>query len=536
MEKDMGKGNRTRQEAMKAANSGGTKTWVKIVGWTVGIAFLVLLAFSLLHTTGLLQRTLSAAKVGDMSVSALDYNILYKYSRTSWLNASDNGYGVPNYYMLQMSGYPIDDTLDALPNEEGGTWRDTFNAIAQETMHSLLSLYQEGKSKGFTLPADADDLGQAQIDGLAEAAASYGVTVEAYIASYYRNNTKESDLRRVFDIITYASNYGTSIQDGYGIGDAEVETYYQANRDSFDQADYHSQVFPYTNYTYTAPAEGESVAEGQPASEAEATTMTEASKNEAKALADAFMARLNAGEDFDALSKEIFDAEQAEAPVVEGEEPDAFTTTLIEKAGITGTTALITWLKDTVRVQGDTEVIDTGSGYSVARFMNRYIDPTRTATVRHILFPITSEMSDEPTETEIAIRDTELDMLRGTAQAVLTEWMVGAATEEQFAELAKTHSRDGNAEQGGIYEHFREGQMVQSFNDWCFDESRQRGDTGLVETEYGIHLMYFVSFDQPGYYYTIQNTIMVERFTADLDALVEKYTMTTHKMGMNLSF
>ena len=34
--------------------------------------------------------------------------------------------------------------------------------------------------------------------------------------------------------------------------------------------------------------------------------------------------------------------------------------------------------------------------------------------------------------------------------------------------------------------------MVPAFNDWCFDEARQPGDYGIVETEYGYHLMYFV--------------------------------------------
>ena len=34
--------------------------------------------------------------------------------------------------------------------------------------------------------------------------------------------------------------------------------------------------------------------------------------------------------------------------------------------------------------------------------------------------------------------------------------------------------------------------MVQAFNDWCFDSSRKSGDTGIVETQYGYHVMYFV--------------------------------------------
>ena len=34
--------------------------------------------------------------------------------------------------------------------------------------------------------------------------------------------------------------------------------------------------------------------------------------------------------------------------------------------------------------------------------------------------------------------------------------------------------------------------MVQAFNDWCFDSSRKAGDTGIVQTQYGYHVMYFV--------------------------------------------
>ena len=34
--------------------------------------------------------------------------------------------------------------------------------------------------------------------------------------------------------------------------------------------------------------------------------------------------------------------------------------------------------------------------------------------------------------------------------------------------------------------------MVKEFNDWCFDAAREPGDTGLVKTQYGYHVMYFV--------------------------------------------
>lgn len=36
--------------------------------------------------------------------------------------------------------------------------------------------------------------------------------------------------------------------------------------------------------------------------------------------------------------------------------------------------------------------------------------------------------------------------------------------------------------------------MVEDFENWCFDASRQVGDTGIVESTYGYHVMYFSGF------------------------------------------
>ncbi len=69
--------------------------------------------------------------------------------------------------------------------------------------------------------------------------------------------------------------------------------------------------------------------------------------------------------------------------------------------------------------------------------------------------------------------------------------------------------------------------MVQAFNDWCFDGSRKPGDTGIVETNYGYHVMYF-SGDAD---ITYRDNMITEslRSTQASDwynALVEATTMT----------
>lgn len=80
------------------------------------------------------------------------------------------------------------------------------------------------------------------------------------------------------------------------------------------------------------------------------------------------------------------------------------------------------------------------------------------------------------------------------AQEILDEWLAGDATEDSFAALAEEKSEDpGSSTNGGLYENVAKGQMVEPFEDWCFDETRAAGDYGLVKTKYGYHIMYYVS-------------------------------------------
>jgi hypothetical protein len=102
--------------------------------------------------------------------------------------------------------------------------------------------------------------------------------------------------------------------------------------------------------------------------------------------------------------------------------------------------------------------------------------------VRHILLEVEKDAEQSVWDETLA-----------EAEAILQEWKDGKATEISFSVLAGEHSDDpGSAENGGLYESVYPGQMVQPFEDWCFADGRQVGDTGIVKTEYGYHIMYFV--------------------------------------------
>ena len=117
-------------------------------------------------------------------------------------------------------------------------------------------------------------------------------------------------------------------------------------------------------------------------------------------------------------------------------------------------------------------------------------------SVRHILF--------QPADTS---KDADWKDAENKANEIYQQWLKGEATEESFGELAKEHSSDGSAVYGGLYEDIPEGYMVQPFNDWCLDKTRKPGDHGIVKTEFGYHIMYFVSFVNPDAYDTANNDL-----------------------------
>ncbi len=183
--------------------------------------------------------------------------------------------------------------------------------------------------------------------------------------------------------------------------------------------------------------------------------------------------------------------------------------------------ALAEWLFDGSRKAGDTTFID-GDGYFFVVMLTKpaYREDQAPVSVRHILvtFDSVAQAAEEgqptayeKTETLTASDGTEVSN-EGTsvagwvvleayeqAKAIYDEYLAGAKTEDAFAALANEKSQDpGSSSNGGLYENVTKGQMVKPFNDWCFDLIRKPGDTDMVMTSFGWHIMYFSgTADQP---------------------------------------
>ena len=149
---------------------------------------------------------------------------------------------------------------------------------------------------------------------------------------------------------------------------------------------------------------------------------------------------------------------------------------------------------------------------------------SRLVDVRHILLTPAEDTDEGWAACEAA------------AQELLDQWKAGEATEDSFAQMANEHSVDpGSNTTGGLYEDVYVGQMVEPFETWCFDTSRQIGDTGLVKTSYGYHVMYFVGSTTMWEAYA-QSDYVTERSNAMVEEICAKYPMEVTYSDIKLGF
>lgn len=149
---------------------------------------------------------------------------------------------------------------------------------------------------------------------------------------------------------------------------------------------------------------------------------------------------------------------------------------------------------------------------------DRYVD------VRHILIqPEGGTTAEDGTTT---FSDEEWAAAEKKANDILNEWLTKNPDEDGFSVMAQAYSTDpGSASNGGLYEDVYVGQMLPEFEAWCFDESRQYGDYGIVKTTYGYHIMYFVGSDLV-WYVTAESDMMVEKGNEFLKSVLEKHPVT----------
>lgn len=118
-------------------------------------------------------------------------------------------------------------------------------------------------------------------------------------------------------------------------------------------------------------------------------------------------------------------------------------------------------------------------------------------------------------------------------------------TEENFAALAEKYSEDkytdDNGEtkltsEGGLLKAVDYNETAKDFENWIFDSARKAGDTDIVLSTAGYHIIYFSAFAdevRPGHS-NAQNALLNARYLKDHNSLVDKYEIKEDDDGMSI--
>ena len=548
----MGKGNRSRQDRAletvqntQEATPKNTKLITTVTTIIVAALLIGCILLSVVVNTGIVLRTRSAAKTDNYSVSGTVLSYLI-YSQAQQMATLYQQYGLD---------YTVSDIIDM-----------SFDSMASSSLEQakqMLVLCEYAKANGITLSAEDEEAIDEYIDTIAEAAASNLYSTNSYIKLMYGNGVNESDIRKALEL-NYLSNAAYEALKSTleaQITEESIKTYVEENPDLFYMVDY-------LTYTFTAELEAagaEATEEEKAAYEAEKTAMAalaaglEACKtaDEFKAAAADHIVNTVCSELFDELfaketlkdapSTDALAADKAEllkkvSAHLNGEEikaeektdktayetaleeildelldeADEAYTAIVEEGyyhydtdteAETEPSELDTWLFDAETKVGDTKLVtsegDKKSTYTVYLVSaTSHLDESKTKDAAHIL------VSFDDFKSGSTLTDEEKAEAKAEAERLLAEYLAGEKTQEAFEKLGEENTADS----GVVYEGITEGQMVAAFEDWVFDEARKTGDTGIVETEYGYHVMYFIGDGKLAWENTANDGLLSEIF------------------------
>jgi parvulin-like peptidyl-prolyl isomerase len=459
-------------------------------GWVVPVIILVVAliivgAWASIRL-GLVQQNVTAMTVNGEAIKGVEVNYYY--------HALLGNYGIDPTTSDGQTTLKSNSGVDGYP-----TVADYLKNAACQQVQQVVMLAAKAAENGLALTADDQKSIDSSIEAIKTNAQKAGVDLGNYLISQYGVGMKLDTLRAIFERSTLAGKFDTQKQESLTFTDDEIENYYKDNKDTYDVVDY--RIFTINSTV--------------------ATDDTDANKTkgleEARTKANEMLAKITDGASFKALCIE-YAADSDKESYKTGDK-----SLLSDKYKSDISSDYTSWLFDASRKTGDKTLIDATNGYTILFFAGRNRADAEHISVRHILF--LAKKATATTE-EIAAAKTK-------AEDILAQFKAGEQTEDAFAALAKAKSEDtGSASNGGLYSDVYPGEMVQEFDAWCFDSSRKTGDTAIVQTDYGFHVMYFVSKNGPEWKIKVRSALKSNAYSTYLEAELKKYPFTTNSFGM----
>lgn len=467
-------------------------------------------------------RNTIAITIGDHNLNAVEVN--YYYVET--INNFINQYSAYISYFMDVTK-PLDQQKCTL--DETKTWAQYFMSIAQDNMKSTYMLCDLAAQNGYTLPENE----RAYLGQMKSA-------IEQY-ATYYKYESANAYLVDVFgygaDMDSYlAYTERALLADSYYAYYAENLSYDDATLREYEAKEPHM----YNSYSYVTYylACSKFLTGGSEGADGNKTYTDEQKAAAVEAATEAANAL---------LSNTCTNVDEFKAMILGMEvHADLDSVAVKENTDVFFNSAdkfFQEWFKEEERTIGQLAVIpkvssvDDGEvieGYYILWFSGINDNKFAMKDVRHLLVLFKDANGKTFSDGVKTFTDEQKATAKATADALLAQWLDGDADEVTFSALATLKSEDeGSKLKGGLYQNIYPGQMVTNFENWCYDETRVPGDYGIVETEYGYHLMYFVGNTEMNYRdYIITNVMRKEDIQKWHDDLLAAAVLTE----VNLEF
>lgn len=485
-------------------------------------------------------KNTDAITVGDHTLTSVEANYFF----IDAVNAYVSQYSSYLSYIGLDTSKPLDEQI--VNKETGATWADNFMSSAESNIKSTYALYDAAIKANHELTEDEEKTLESTMSTMNLYGQIYGYSsLTGYLRAIYGNGATEESYREYLRISAVASSYYNAHSDELDFTDEELATFQEKAPYTYNSYTYATYYLSYTKFR-----------EGGTKDDEGNTTYTDEEKKAAvekcKAEADKLAEKINGeslekfNEAIKELDMQINNSDKSTAAATEYTDKlyskvnSLFRDWVIGRVEDEDTDSKSTEDKDDdeeetfeVRKSGDVTVIEYASGSGDSKVINGYYiiryescndnSEVMLKNVRHIL--VAFEGGTKDSSGNVTYSTDEKNAAKKAAEALLKQWQAGDATEDSFGELANKESDDNNGKvtNGGLYEDIYPGQMDTNFNDWCFDKDRKDGDTGVIESSYGYHVMYFVGNSDTDYRtYLITEALHDETLEAWYDELCEK--------------
>lgn len=460
----------------------------------------------LLSYFGVPQKTLTGMTVSNdensYKITPAQYNYYYatiynnlnstiEMYKQYGLDAETMGYDVDMEKPLKKQMKKTDDGKEI-------TWAEYIEQQVQDQAKNIAVTYAAAVKANENKEPELTEEEQKNIDDTMakykESADKYGFTLDAYLKKAIGKGVNEKLVRAEMKKAVIAKNYETSVTEKHEKTEYtvdQVNEYYEKNKTLMNSADF-----------YYFEAKDEETAK----------KMAE----ELKASPDVSFAEIAVK-----YSEKAYDKE-ANANIERLTEKSLLKQTADSKYGTTAGEDGVNWIYSADRVAGD---VASYKSLVFKMITPVYKSEQPTVSIRHIL------IEPEVAEDAEAVDATAEQWATAKAKAddIFAQWTKNGKTEDAFSTLATENTADeGSKESGGLIENAYSGQMVPEFNSWIFAQHKT-GDCEIVKTDYGYHIIYFVSLNTTPYW----QSIAVENMKKDAKNEEMNGSLDSYKVKVN---